>query len=33
MTTIVDLNDTRFTVESVDRGRLVPASCKLTIRA
>ena len=32
MTTIVDLNDTRFTVESVDRGRLVPASCKLTIR-
>ena len=32
MTTIVDLNDSRFKVESVDRGRLVPASCKLTLR-
>jgi hypothetical protein len=30
--TAVDLNDERFTVERIDRGSLVPASCKLTIR-
>jgi hypothetical protein len=30
--TAVDLNDERFTVERIDRGALVPASCKLTIR-
>ena len=30
--TAVDLNDERFSVERIDRGALVPASCKLTIR-
>ena len=30
--TAVDLNDERFTVERIERGALVPASCKLTIR-
>jgi hypothetical protein len=30
--TAVDLNDERFAVERIDRGALVPASCKLTIR-
>ena len=30
--TAVDLNDERFLVERIDRGALVPASCKLTIR-
>ena|SRR5215467_7676308 len=28
----VDLNDERFSVERIDRGALVPASCKLTLR-
>jgi len=32
LTTAVDLNDDRFTVERIDRGSLVPASCKLTLR-
>jgi hypothetical protein len=32
LTTAVDLNDDRFTVERIDRGALVPASCKLTLR-
>lgn len=32
LTTSVDLNDDRFTVERIDRGSLVPASCKLTLR-
>ena len=32
MTTAVDLNDDRFSVERIDRGSLVPASCKLTLR-
>ena len=30
--TAVDLNDERFSVERIDRGQLVPASCKLTLR-
>jgi hypothetical protein len=30
--TAVDLNDERFSVERIDRGALVPASCKLTLR-
>lgn len=30
--TAVDLNDERFTVERIDRGALVPASCRLTLR-
>jgi hypothetical protein len=30
--TAVDLNDERFSVERIDRGSLVPASCKLTLR-
>jgi hypothetical protein len=30
--TAVDLNDERFAVERIERGALVPASCKLTIR-
>jgi hypothetical protein len=30
--TAVDLNDERFSIERIDRGALVPASCKLTIR-
>lgn len=32
LTTAVDLNDDRFSVERIDRGSLVPASCKLTLR-
>jgi hypothetical protein len=32
LTTAVDLNDDRFTVERIDRGSLVPASCKLALR-
>jgi hypothetical protein len=32
LTTSVDLNDDRFTVERIDRGSLVPASCKLALR-
>jgi hypothetical protein len=32
LTTVVDLNDDRFTVERIDRGSLVPASCKRTRR-
>jgi hypothetical protein len=32
LTTVVDLNDDRFVVERIDRGSLVPASCKLTLR-
>jgi hypothetical protein len=30
--TAVDLNDERFSVERIDRGALVPASCRLTLR-
>ena len=30
--TAVDLNDERFTVERIDHGALVPASCRLTLR-
>jgi len=30
--TAVDLNDERFTVERIDRGALVPASCRLALR-
>ena len=30
--TAVDLNDERFSVERIDRGALVPASCKLSLR-
>lgn len=32
LTTVVDLNDERFRVERIDRGALVPASCKLTLK-
>jgi hypothetical protein len=32
LATSVDLNDERFAVERIDRGSLVPASCKLTLR-
>ena len=32
LTGAVDLNDDRFAVERIDRGSLVPASCKLTLR-
>ncbi|MEP6758923.1 MAG: hypothetical protein ABJB55_06990 [Actinomycetota bacterium] len=32
LATAVDLNDDRFVVERIDRGSLVPASCKLTLR-
>jgi hypothetical protein len=32
LATSVDLNDQRFTVERIDRGALVPASCKLSLR-
>jgi len=30
--TAVDLNDERFSVERIDRGALVPASCRLILR-
>jgi hypothetical protein len=30
--TAIDLNDERFSVERIDRGTLVPASCKLSLR-
>ncbi len=30
--TAVDLNDERFSVERIDRGSLVPASCRLMLR-
>jgi hypothetical protein len=30
--TSVDLNDERFSVERIERGSLVPASCRLTLR-
>ena len=32
LATTVDLNDDRFAVERIDRGQLVPASCKLALR-
>jgi len=32
LATAVDLNDERFSVERIDRGSLVPASCKLALR-
>ena len=32
LATSVDLNDDRFAVERIDRGSLVPASCKLALR-
>lgn len=32
LTTVVDLNDDRFSVERIDRGALVPASCKLALK-
>jgi len=32
LATTVDLNDDRFAVERIDRGSLVPASCKLALR-
>ncbi len=32
LATAVDLNDERFSVERIDRGSLVPGSCKLALR-